>query len=104
MIEIDLKSRVEATLLKEEDIPGEQEPIPGGCFHHTPGRLLFGCPGCGRFGSIVVSSPKNPISPSWDLVSGNLDDPKSLTIAPSINCVGCCGWHGYLRNGVFEPC
>lgn len=66
-------------------------------------HLLFACPGCGRMGSIRAERVKPP-SPSWQIVAGELAAPESLTLAPSIHCVGCCGWHGYLRNGVFESC
>ncbi len=33
--------------------------------------------------------------PQWDW-DGNRSEP---TFAPSINCEGHCGWHGYLRSG-----
>lgn len=69
-----------------------------GCvLHHT-------CPGCGRFGGISIGFGQKPKSPSWQLMSGDPADPTTWTLAPSIHCVGCCGWHGYLRNGVFESC
>jgi hypothetical protein len=83
---------------------------PGDCQKREPyrgdlaERLMFACPGCARWGSIVCGHPKPAKGPSWDIVSGSLDDPATLTLATSIHCVGCCGWHGYLRNGVFESC
>lgn len=64
------------------------------------GLLLLACPGCGHVSGMRVGDPKPPRSPSW-LLNG---DPNAPTCSPSINCVGCCGWHGYLRNGVFELC
>ena len=67
-------------------------------------HLLFACPGCGRMGSIRATHPKDVNSPSWDIISGKLVEPDTLTLSPSINCVGCCGWHGYLRDGVFVSC
>lgn len=75
--------------------PGECEPPLGDHFQ-------FACPGCGRNGAIRCTAPKTKTS--WEIVSGTLVDPSSLTLSPSINCIGCCGWHGYLRGGVFVSC
>jgi hypothetical protein len=77
---------------------------PAASLSNAKGHLLFACPGCGRFGGISCGNPKPTQSPSWNIEQGTLDDVTSLTLSPSINCVGCCGWHGYLRNGVFESC
>lgn len=74
--------------------PGTAEPSK----HH----LWFACPGCGKWGAILVGHPKPGTSPSWDIVAGVLDDPTTLTLRPSINCVGCCGWHGFLVAGRFQ--
>lgn len=69
-----------------------------------PGLLLFACPGCGRMGGIRVGAEKPPDRPSWRVEAGEVKDPGRLTLSPSIYCAGCCGWHGYLRGGVFSPC
>lgn len=69
-----------------------------------PGHLLFACPGCGRMGSIRATHPKNVDGPSWDIVAGSMVEPETLSLSPSINCVGCCQWHGHLKNGTFESC
>lgn len=63
-------------------------------------KLAMACPGCGRLAQMRVGNPKPADSPSW-LMTGNLP---LITLQPSVNCVGCCGWHGYLRNGVYEAC
>jgi len=52
------------------------------------------CPGCGKSGVINVDGA---FKPTWTL-SGEPDAP---TLNPSVNRVGCCGWHGWLRNGVW---
>ncbi len=80
--------------------------VPGSARRTFAGHdhFSFACPGCGRMGAITASHPKNAKSPSWDVVSGTLDDVTTLTLAPSIHCVGCCGWHGFLRAGVFKSC
>lgn len=85
---------------KEADYPENSEP--GSTCRHTYDRLAFSCPGCGRWGSIRVGSPKPEESPSWAILEGSVDDPATLSLSPSINCVGCCGWHGYLTQGVYK--
>lgn len=84
------------------DYPDAGEPGQACQLHE---RLLqFACPGCGRFGAIRCGSPKPGESPSWVIAAGSLADPTTLTLTPSINCVGCCGWHGYLTAGEFKSC
>lgn len=76
---------------------------PGTCQRVQPNRLMFTCPGCGQWGGVqAFPSPKKP--EGWEIVSGTLDDPTTLTLSPSIHCISCCGWHGYLRGGVFTSC
>ncbi len=79
---------------------------PGAClpWDAASGRLHFACPGCGQLGGINCGHPKPAQGPSWDIVGGKPEDPASLTLVPSILCQSCCGWHGYLRGGVFESC
>ena len=67
-------------------------------------KLYFACPGCGQFGGIRVGNPKPPETPSWLIVSGDKKDPTTLTLSPSIHCISCCGWHGYLQSGIFTSC
>lgn len=59
--------------------------------------MQFCCPGCGREGTISIRPSSDPESWAWD---GDREKP---TLSPSINCVGCCGWHAYLTKGVFGP-
>lgn len=59
--------------------------------------LVLACPGCGKVAGMAVGDPKPSASPSW-LITG---PPAAPTLHPSVNCVGCCGWHGWLKNGVF---
>ena len=89
-----------------EDIMIHDEATPLGACLYVPsdGRLWFGCPGCQRNGAIRCDYQKPADSPSWFVSSGDLEKPETLTLSPSINCVGCCGWHGYLTNGVFVSC
>lgn len=101
---VDLQRTVKAVYFdwKAQDYPEYGEPGLAG--KHSEDHLQFACPGCGRFGAIRVSHPKSGDPPSWDIMSGSLDDVTTLTLAPSIFCTGCCGWHGYLTAGVFAPC
>jgi hypothetical protein len=59
-------------------------------------HYVIACPGCGEIGTARDGA-------KWQVVSGNMDDVTTLTLTPSI-LKSCCGWHGYLRNGVFEAC
>ena len=63
----------------------------------APGYLMLACPGCGRVSGMRVGDSAGLGSPSWLFTAGP-------TLHPSINCVGCCGWHGWLTNGVFHSC
>ncbi len=82
------------------DIP----PAPG-----QLGRLSYGCPrGKGHCGAVVIcNGPKPPSFKVWGW-DGNIEKP---TLTPSINCLAHgpdgekyagCGWHGFVRSGIFE--
>ncbi len=73
---------------------------PGSIELSAPDFLLLACPGCGHVSGMRVGSVKPAQSPSWEMHGGS----PLLTLSPSINCTGCCGWHGYLKAGVFESC
>jgi len=66
----------------------------------SQGSVLLACPGCGRVSGMSIGNPKPSRSPSW-LITG---EPSAPTFAPSINCEGCCGWHGHLKAGIYEIC
>lgn len=59
-------------------------------------NYLLCCPGCGETGSPRIGA-------KWTATQGSFDDVTTLTLSPSI-AKSCCGWHGFLRNGVFESC
>jgi hypothetical protein len=61
--------------------------------HRTEGQR--GCGGC-----VMFNIPENTDShrTRWELVSR-----EPMHVEPSILC-GRCGWHGFLRNGAWEPC
>lgn len=64
---------------------------------HASGlNFLICCPGCGQLGTARDGA-------KWRVVAGTEEDVSTLTVEPSI-LKNCCGWHGYLRHGVFESC
>ena len=95
------RTGLKATVLAEFPVSGEVPP--GGIYPKMDGYIGLACPGCGQCSAMRVGNPKPAESPSW-LLTGDKSDPTTLTLSPLINCVGCCGWHGYLRGGVFESC
>lgn len=62
--------------------------------------LWYVCPcGCGVVGTLWIGNGFKPgAGPSWEW-NGSLEAP---TLNPSVNHVG--HWHGWLRNGEWEPC
>ena len=72
---------------------------------HDAGGYAIACPGCGSR-SFLAIGPDNP-HPRWSVESGDVAIPSTVTLSPSIVHTverGGCGWHGYLRTGVFTPC
>ena len=59
-------------------------------------EFLIACPGCGELGG-----PRD--GQRWEPTQGDWSDVTTLSLSPSI-LKNCCGWHGYLRDGVFVPC
>ncbi len=72
--------------------PGTMIPVEG----RGIGGFLIACPGCGQIGSARDGAV-------WQVTGGSREDVTTLTLSPSI-AKGCCGWHGYLKNGVSESC
>ncbi len=99
---IDLKRVVNLKVTVFDDWPDYAEPGLGAIFAPTEEgcALHHTCPGCGHFGGIGICFGEKK-EHCWKLVSGDKTDPTTWTLAPSIFCKGCCGWHGYLTNGVF---
>lgn len=83
--------------LVDDLFPDYAEP---GSFEIRTGFVMLACPGCGHVSGMTAGYPKPGRSPSWEITG----DPTAPTFSPSINCVGCCGWHGWLRDGVFVSC
>ena len=99
--------RTVAVVCTNEAWPEDGYTSPGSVFIDNEkvykDHLLFACPGCGLMGSIPISPPPKQ-DHSWMVVSGDPLKPETLTLAPSIDCVGCCKWHGHLVDGLFKSC
>ena len=54
--------------------------------------FLVNCPGCGQMAGVHVAPQPGPV---WEITGY----PEAITLSPSVHCVGCCGWHGWLRDG-----
>jgi hypothetical protein len=102
------------TGVKAREIPEWPEQPDGSArFYGQPGDMLrtkktdgslygflVACPGCGQFGAIPVCADA-PVR--WVVGPGDVNDVTTLSLTPSI-LKHCCGWHGFLRRGVFESC
>jgi hypothetical protein len=79
--------------------PGEYSFYVRDGVEGTAGMVFF-CPcGCQRH-SLEFDNCPDTGRPRWHW-DGNRTKP---TISPSIHNSKTCGWHGFLRNGVFEEC
>lgn len=83
-----------------EDENRAEPPQPGEAWWYVNAkgerRLYYACPRnprgtCGV--PILPTKLPNGAGWSWD---GNEERP---TLSPSVNCVGGCGWHGWVRDG-----
>jgi len=108
MNNVDLKRSAQARLLDGATFCDvDVQPGDVALFERGDGiveDVAIACPGCGRRSSL-------PLVPGyhsrWTVTAGDVRDPSSLTLSPSIfhrTEDGGCGWHGHLTNGVFEPC
>lgn len=60
-------------------------------------RIVYVCPR-GNHCAVPFKPGELPNGASWNF-DGNNDRP---TVTPSINCVGGCGWHGFITEGVMR--
>ena len=81
------------------------EPVP----EQKGVSIGFDCP-CGKCGQRAYLPFANPISggeysagghPTWQRTGETFE---TLTLRPSIQRMGGCGWHGHLINGEFKSC
>lgn len=67
-----------------------------------PHALIIRCPGCNELSEL----PLRPFGTRefWQM-TGDPAEPATLSLSPSVHhAVPACGWHGFLRNGSWEPC
>jgi len=80
--------------------PGEYQ-LTGRASREGTFGMLFACPcGCGDVSWIDFHDDVEPRHPSWEW-DGN---PESPTLNPSLHKIAGCGWHGFLHDGLFQPC
>lgn len=86
-----------------DELPEPDAPAGSFCWRQqgpgngTPGGryLLYLCPRGGGYCGVPITPHRLPNGATWTH-DGNDDRP---TITPSINCVGGCGWHGFVTAG-----
>ena len=98
------RTNLKATCIEFSDEFGFPDYADPGTMQWLGWGFMLACPGCGRVTGISAGHPKPPSKPSWDIVAGNRETLEGLTLVPSINCVGCCKWHGHLQEGIFKSC
>lgn len=103
---IDTHRRVSARAVEDIDAP---DVLPGDVevrsFEGAVAGYGYACAGCGSRSWLAIGTD-NP-HPRWSVTAGDAAKLDTVTLSPSILHAadrGGCGWHGYLRNGVFEPC
>lgn len=110
MTDTDLRRSVPARFAAPDDVPSRMQP--GDLYPERPSPdgnvvgYVYACVGCGSLSGIHLRGRVGE-GPRWRVESGDPGRPSSLTLAPSIlhdPAKGGCGWHGYLRGGVFVPC
>lgn len=57
--------------------------------------LMYVCPRDKGYCGVPIRPGQLPNGAGW-IHDGNDDKP---TLTPSVNCVGGCGWHGFITNG-----
>ena len=64
--------------------------------NETAGMCIL-CPGCGAESYLQFANTSSTVDSgskwNWD---GNRELP---TLTPSVHSTGCCGWHGFLKQG-----
>ena len=101
---VDKHRRVPVTVLPDID---EAPPLSFGAIEvRTRDGNVWGyanvCPGCGMQ-SYLPLAPHGDAS-GWRVTAGDPAHPETVTLSPSVyHKTPYCDWHGYLRNGVWEP-
>ena len=74
-------------------------PVP----ERTGVGVTFACPcGCGQVRYVPFANPLDggePIEPASATWTRSGETLETLTLSPSIQVRGGCGWHGYVRDG-----
>lgn len=81
--------------------PGWMMPTTMGDEGKTTG-FTIACPGCGVWGAMSFVAYDGFTNP-WRVTGGSVEDVTTLSVMNSL-LMHCCGWHGFLKNGIFESC
>lgn len=88
------RNGVNATICLDFDA---MEAAPPGAIHYLDGGAIIKCPGCGS--ESFCEERRGDNHPSWTM------DHQTQTWQPSVHhSANGCGWHGFLKNGVWGPC
>ena len=106
---VDLTRSAPARFAASDAVPNRMQP--GEMYPermHPDGPVVgyvYACVGCNQLSGLGLAGRIGE-GARWTVVSGDAGRPSSLTLAPSIlhdPSRGGCGWHGWLRDGVFVP-
>lgn len=103
MTAVDTNRTVAARLVPDIDAP---DAGPG-CLERLANGYMMACPGCAAQLVVPVAFPGRAApSPAYTIAAGDPETLAGLTLSPSVwhPAPAGCGWHGYLRGGVFVPC
>ena len=102
MLSVPTTNNLEAEIIEDADLwfsKKRTESKPGRVCFVGEGGLGINCPGCGHESYLpfegATSTTKH--GPSWEW-NGDKVQP---TLSPSVHSTGCCGWHGWLRKGIW---
>lgn len=71
-----------------------------------PAGYVMRCPGCDAQSALPLypETEHDRGRPRWRVEAGDPRTGVGLTLSPSVYHLHGCGWHGWVRSGVWEPC
>lgn len=81
------------------ELPENLESVEAGTLYKLEGGYMYWCPGCGKRSFLNTENPSE--RPFWRQTGTE----EQLTFSPSLHHakqLGGCGWHGYLKRGIFS--
>lgn len=100
---VDLRARMPLRIVPDihgdDARPGDVEPLS---LDGVVWGLAMRCPGCGSESYLALNAQQP--QPRWTVEAGDPRTGVGLTLSPSVYHLHGCGWHGWVRNGTWEPC